>query len=431
MRDTAEGARRLLHDRALAELARSGDRAAARELLRRHGAAAWRLALVTTRSTTVAASSVARAFAAVLAHPDRTPVDPTAPLRPGLLAATRATALAAPPAPAGVDLPIDPGLPAAFHQLPELWRAALWLTDAEELPEAQVAEALGLSVEGVRSLLDRARAGLAEQLAHEHATGLDPDCRATTEQLQDYSAERLAPRRATAVRRHLDACAACRHRLEEIDDLRPGLRRTALAAPLLLLTEAEAAWAAELVTAPGPLKLVLPGGRPMPPWAERAVAGAAAAVITLGITGAVLSGRGKGREDLVREAATEEPIGLVDGESALGDGDGLRPDAETPTDGGADRPPSPDPDGRPSPTAPAPARPPRTTPRAARRRSPPPPGRPRRRRPPRWHHRRRPRPRPPTPPRRPPRRAPRSTCPSASRTRWASRWATSAPTSPC
>jgi hypothetical protein len=63
----------------------------------------------------------------------------------------------------------------------------------------------------------------------------------------------------------------------------------------------------------------------VPPWAERALAGATAAVITLGITGAILAGGRSGRDLTPRFArgAAEQPFGTVDGETALGRGEGL------------------------------------------------------------------------------------------------------------
>jgi DNA-directed RNA polymerase specialized sigma24 family protein len=341
MTSSADGALRLLHDRTLADRARHGDRGAFRELQRRHSAASWRLALVVTRSTAAASAAVAAAFASVLTQPDRAMVDAGASLRPQLLAATRLAALTEPREAGRLDpLAIDPGVPVAFHRLPELWRSVLWLTDVEELPHDEVTTILELTPEGLESLLGRAQAGVTEQLTQEQVAGLDTDCREATELLGPYAAEELSPRQAARVRRHLDGCAACCDRLEEVDDLHPGLRRSMVAVPLLLLADTEAAWLAALAPETGPLHLVLPGGRTVPAWAERALAGAAAVVVAVGITGAVMSGRGKGREDLVRETSTEQAFGTPDGESAFGGTPG-RPPADEPAGGDPDDAPEP------------------------------------------------------------------------------------------
>lgn len=348
MTASADTSLRLLHDRALAGRARTGDVAAFHEVRRRHAAATWRLALVVTRSAGAASAAVRSAFGSVLGHPERTPVDLRASLRSQLLTATREAALTAPtvsdapPTAADDTLPVDPGVPVAFHQLPELWRSVLWLTDVEELPVAEVATVLDLTDEGVEKLLGRAREGIHEQLTQEQAAGLPGECRRATTQLGAYAAHELAPRAAARVRRHLDACAECRARLEMLDDTQPGLRRSLVAMPILLVGDLESAWAAALVSTRGPLHLTLPGGRPVPAWAERTIAGAAAAVITVGITGAVLSGRGKGGEDLVRETATEQSFGTDDGEVALGGDPGSGDQRESgspagdPSDGGND-----------------------------------------------------------------------------------------------
>ena len=57
--------------------------------------------------------------------------------------------------------------------------------------------------------------------------------------------------------------------------------------PLELFAQAEARWRATRRREPGPLRLVLPGGRPVPRWAERSLVGATAALVAAGIASAV------------------------------------------------------------------------------------------------------------------------------------------------
>ncbi|MER5631558.1 RNA polymerase sigma factor [Streptomyces nitrosporeus] len=60
---------------------------------------------------------------------------------------------------------------AAFHSLPERWRAALWHTFVEQEPATTAGTLLGLTPGGAASLTDRAREGLKEAYL---AAGPDP-----------------------------------------------------------------------------------------------------------------------------------------------------------------------------------------------------------------------------------------------------------------
>jgi hypothetical protein len=79
------------------------------------------------------------------------------------------------------------------------------------------------------------------------------------------------------------------------------------------------------------LGLTLPNGQPVPAWAERAVAGAAAAIVAIGISSAVLvAGRGgRVRDDGLARSVASEVLG-ADGENALGGSVGLDGGATTP-----------------------------------------------------------------------------------------------------
>lgn len=316
-----------IQDHVLAERAQQGRRPAFDELYRRHASATWRLAQAVTRDPAAAGAAVAAAFAATLAGRGGSGLAPDQNLRLALLTATRhaatdPTRLPAPRSATGFDLGAKGGTVvlarSAFAELPERWRSALWLVDVEGCPVDDAAVVLEVSPAVAAPLVERARLGLQEQVLQSGLTAASPaDCRRTTDRLTAYAAATLAPADATRVRRHLDRCEACRERLAVLDDLVPMLRASAAALPVLLVDEAVARWSAATIRDAGPLHLVLPGGRPVPAWAQRAAAGAVAAVVALGIAGAtVLSGgRGRSADDQTRPTTAQAPLG----ESALGE----------------------------------------------------------------------------------------------------------------
>jgi DNA-directed RNA polymerase specialized sigma24 family protein len=318
----------LLDDRALADAARRGDLAAFEELHRRLAPTTWRFAAAVCRDPALAAGATAAAFASTLnAASPATEL----PIRAQLLSAARHAAFDPSLQPVAVELREAPAaaitVGRAFTSLPERWRSALWLVEAEQLPVEETGPALEVPAASVASLAVRAHAGLADRVVGVYAADADDDaCRQATSSLLAYSTDQLAAREAAKVRRHLDGCDHCQHLLADLDDLAPSLRLLALPLPAGLLAVSESRWRASLVRASGPLGLTLPNGRPVPPWAERAMAGAAAAVVALGISAAVLvAGRGgRVRDDgLARSAAAEEPFNAGDGESALGGSVGL------------------------------------------------------------------------------------------------------------
>lgn len=331
----------LLHDRALVDQARHGDRAAFDELYRRLAPGTWRFALAVSRDPAVAAGAVVAAFASTLGAPPGTAAD--VPVRAQLLASARHAAFDPALRTIAVGVQTAPESPVreAFAELPERWRSALWLVVAERLSSHEAGPALGVPAAAVTPLTVRAHAGLGEHVIDAYADAVeDKGCQHAADRLIDYEAGRLTAREAARVRRHLDGCSPCRGAVAVLDDLTPALRQLALPLPIGLAAVTDAHWRSALVPAGGPLGLTWPNGRPVPAWVERTAAGAAAAVIALGIASAVLvAGRGSKVKDdgLARSVAAELPIG--DGESAAGGANDLgvlpsTPPSTTAADGG-------------------------------------------------------------------------------------------------
>ncbi len=323
----------LLDDHLLADRAHRGDRAAFDELARRHLVVAWGLAGAVTRHRGLAVDAVVAGVAGALADPHGLPqIGEGSALIP-LLRATRRAAIDGPTDPTRelsavmIDDP-EPEAHAAlvseaFHLLPERSRSALWLVEVERLDAPVAAGALEVQAGELPALVERARLGLGEQLLKGGlGTAVGSECARTVDRLSDYMTDELSEREVVRTRRHLDSCERCRDRLVALDDLMPLLRQCAVPMPAPLVDDARRSWAASIVPASGPLRLHLPGGRPMPVWAERALAGTAAAVVMLGITGALIASGGRGskvRDDLAARTATaQEPL-TGSGESALAD----------------------------------------------------------------------------------------------------------------
>lgn len=317
-----------LLDDALVERARAGDRRAFDALYGRHASAAWGLALAVTRDPASAEAAVSSGFASALAR--SVPADPAAlaastdTARAAVLRATRRAAIDAHLAQADTGsstttLALEATSPrvatirAAFDALPERWRSVLWLVDVAGGSIEDAAKVLDMTPTSLRALADRARLGFQEQVLLTGVRHPSPtDCRRTTDRLTDYASGSLDGRDATQVRTHLDGCAECRNRLAALDDLVPVLRGASLALPLLLADVAVARWMARHKRSLGPLRLGMPGGEPMPVWAQRTFAGAVAAFVALGIAGATLlagRGQGSGRDVVARPASGESALG--------------------------------------------------------------------------------------------------------------------------
>lgn len=314
-------------DGALAAKARMGSRQAFDALYARHAVPTWRLALAVSRHPGAAAAAVAHAFSVTLARSGDVSGVADAGTRLSLLRAARRAAIDE-VGPSAVARPahgtLDLGgadrrgtlVRGAFDTLPERWRSALWLVDVEGGTTADAAVVLEMAPAALASLLDRARLGLREQVLCAGLRRPSPAaCRTTTDSLTGYARGSLGPTDEALVRTHLDGCAECRDRLGAIDDLIPVLASATFPPSITLVEEARGRWLSALVRTPGRLQLGLPGGRPMPAWAERTFAGSIAAVLALGVAAATMLARdGNGRPGLdarppvVADAVDHEPL---------------------------------------------------------------------------------------------------------------------------
>ncbi len=242
-------------DASLVEAARTGSTAAFEELYRRHAGGAWRVAQAVAHNSHDAADAVSDAFVRVFAALPAGRLEEAGQFRGYLLAATRNAAIdairksgRAKPTDAIADLALpavatdsvlaseDSRLVAeAFRGLPERWRSVLWLTEVEGMPTREVGARLGLSANGVAQLAVRARAGLRERFLQAHLRAdVERQCRFTVDRLGAYVAGKLAPRDLAKVDQHLAACAECRERKEQLEDVGRRLRAIVLPLPLLL-----------------------------------------------------------------------------------------------------------------------------------------------------------------------------------------------------
>ena len=309
-------------DRTELERAQRGDRAAFFALYERHASESWRLGVATGRDLGVAQAAVVNAFARVLGPPHGQDANRFLPVATQLLRVTRETAIDGGPADGPTERSyLRAGAPdtiaRAFDGLPERWRSVLWLRHAEHLDLAPTSAVLGLAGAPTEQLGTRALAGLREQLARvQHPDATTPACRSTVVRLGDYADGSLPDADAGKVRRHLDRCEVCRARLDEVDDLTSRLNQLVPDLPLVVEALAADAWLTRVKERSGPIGLRLPSGQLAPAWVERVLAGTTAAVVSLGITAAVmLAARGGG----------SRPIDNVDyaeattvGEQALG-----------------------------------------------------------------------------------------------------------------
>ena len=304
------------------ERARRGDRRSFLNLYEQHAPRSWRLALVAGRDTVAAEAAVVGAFAHVLGQSDRRDLLRFAAVEPQLLRSVREIAveqtgrIEAPAGLAASSTTKHTDTLRAFDLLPERWRTVLWLDQIEHIDLSTTAAVLGATEQTTAGLTTRALAGLREQLAHLLVSpDLHADCRQTTVRLGGYVAHALPSRDTIRSRRHLDRCEACRTRLDLLDDVTPHLRRVLPPLPDRIESFALGAWLARTHEGAGPIGLRLPGGTLAPAWVERSLAGATAAVVTLGISAAVLLSGRDGTNPVPTESAAAPP----DGEQAFGD----------------------------------------------------------------------------------------------------------------
>jgi RNA polymerase sigma factor (sigma-70 family) len=299
-------------DDELVTAAAGGNRTAFEELYRRHCDAAWGVAMSVTRDRNDAADAVSDAFTRLFTAVDSGRLVGV-PFRPYLLTAARNASIdilrrssrvdptdeiddARLPRTREVSTPADAVMlgaetalvTQAFDDLPERWRSVLWLTEVEGMAPREAAEVLGLSANGAAQLAVRARAGLRERYLQAHiATGAASNqCRFTLDRLGAYVGGGLSARDLAKVDQHLAGCDDCRARRDELEEVGSTLRRAIVPVPLFLGAAilgrwqlASASTAAASATGHGAAATTAWGP------ATKALAGACAALLTLGIIG--------------------------------------------------------------------------------------------------------------------------------------------------
>ncbi|HEV7536661.1 MAG TPA: sigma-70 family RNA polymerase sigma factor, partial [Acidimicrobiia bacterium] len=238
----------------LLDRAREGDRSAFGTLYLRHRDAARKVAGMCASSAADAEDAVAEGFARVFAALPRMAGRQIA-FRPYLLTCVRNAATdrlrrerridlrEQMPETAGSAQADDMALMGlernlvgeALQALPARWRTVLWLTEVEGLSPAEVSRRIGIKPNAVAALAYRARKGLREAYLQAHLKAeASEECRATVSRLGNYVRGDLAEKDRIAVQTHLDACAKCRCRRDELTDVNATLRNAFLPVPLLL-----------------------------------------------------------------------------------------------------------------------------------------------------------------------------------------------------
>jgi RNA polymerase sigma factor (sigma-70 family) len=255
----------LLSDSELVLQARQGDRRSFGTLYLRHHDAAWRVACAAAGSPTDAEDAVAEGFAKVFAALPRI-VDRDLAFRPYLLACVRnaavdrhrrtrkldlrdevperATAAGEPDEIVLADLERNL-VGEALRSLPERWRTVLWLTEVEGMTPTEVSSVIGIKPNAVAALSYRAREGLREAYLQAHVRAeAKADCRYTVDRLSAYVRNELSDREREKVQTHLDGCANCRQRRDELADVNASLLGALVPVPLLLGSRTQQEWLA-------------------------------------------------------------------------------------------------------------------------------------------------------------------------------------------
>ena len=255
----------LLSDSELVLRARQGDRRSFGTLYLRHHDAAWRVACAAAGSPTDAEDAVAEGFAKVFAALPRM-VDRDLAFRPYLLACVRNAAVDRHRRTRKLDLRDevperaavagDPDeivladlernlVGEALRSLPERWRTVLWLTEVEGMTPTEVSAVIGIKPNAVAALSYRAREGLREAYLQAHVRAeARADCRYTVDRLGPYVRNELAARERDKVQAHLDGCAVCRQRRDELADVNASLLGSLVPVPLLLGSRTQQEWLA-------------------------------------------------------------------------------------------------------------------------------------------------------------------------------------------
>ncbi len=238
----------------LLDRAREGDKTAFGALYLRHRDAARKVAGMCASSSADAEDAVAEGFARVFAALPRM-AGRDISFRPYLLTAVRNAATDRLRRERRVDLrdtvPDEPGslqaddvallglernlVGEALQALPSRWRTVLWLTEVEGLSPAEVSLRIGIKPNAVAALAYRARKGLREAYLQAHLRAeASEECRATVSRLSHYVRGELAEKERVLLQSHLDVCAKCRCRRDELTDVNATLRNAFLPVPLLM-----------------------------------------------------------------------------------------------------------------------------------------------------------------------------------------------------
>jgi RNA polymerase sigma factor (sigma-70 family) len=244
----------VISEEELLERAREGDKTAFGALYLRHRDAARKVAGMCATSSADAEDAVAEGFARVFAALPRM-AGREISFRPYLLTAVRNAATdrlrrerrvdlrdTVPDGPASLTaddvalLGLERNLVGeALQALPSRWRTVLWLTEVEGLSPAEVSRRIGIKPNAVAALAYRARKGLREAYLQAHLRSeASEECRATVSRLGNYVRGELPDRERLSLQIHLDACAKCRCRRDELTDVNATLRNAFLPVPLLL-----------------------------------------------------------------------------------------------------------------------------------------------------------------------------------------------------
>jgi DNA-directed RNA polymerase specialized sigma24 family protein len=304
-------------------------------LCRRHVGAVWDIAYAVVGQRRDAADAVADAFVRVLRPGRAARFDSPEELDTALLIAARAAAIEAarrPDTDQTGEVALGPGvedgagatraepgsgsrLPvvtAAYRSLPERWRSVLWLTEVRHASEVEATAVLGVSASGLTQLSARARSGLRERYLQAHLQGtVATGCCPVVGHLAAFATKALPPHDLTAIEDHLRGCDDCQGRAADLDDLGAMLARIAVPAPATVVSMTTSRWKAA-VNAASVVSRSRMGLLSFPSSGRKPVAGAALAVMGLGIIGAAVvtgpllnHGRGSGGLAPAAAAPTE------------------------------------------------------------------------------------------------------------------------------
>ena len=231
-------------DQEIIATVRGGDTDAFDSLYRRHLAAAQYVARANTDNPSDADDVVAEAFASVF-QALSSGKGPREFFRAYLLTVVQRTAHArnrkarltqSAPDDATLDSAVvdaDPilrefessAVAAAFKSLPERWQAVLWHVDIEGMKPAAAAPFIGISPNGVSSLLIRAREGLRQAYLQNHVVvAPDDECSEFSGQLGKYARNALKRTSREKVSAHLETCSKCTALLFELNHIQGAMR---------------------------------------------------------------------------------------------------------------------------------------------------------------------------------------------------------------